>query len=65
MNSKKTYIAYAIHYGELPCGCTDTQYSHVYEGNGNTYRRFDSYKEAEVAARAKMQETGADNWNVI
>lgn len=63
--NERGFIAYAIHYGQQSCGCPRTTYSHVYDRNGNTYKRFTSKSEAEDAARNKMRETNADNWNVI
>lgn len=65
MPEKKTYIAFAIDYCELPCGCPDTRFYHVYERNGNTYKKFPDYESAKTAAIAKMVEMNADNWNVI
>lgn len=61
----KTYIAYAVTYGESPCGCNRTYFHHVYDHIGNNHKEFTSKEEAEVAARAKMEECDADNWLVI
>lgn len=64
-DEKKQYMAYAIHYGESPCGCPCTSYSKVYDHTGNKVKMFDDYDAAVIAAKKRMVETNADNWNVV
>lgn len=61
----KTWIAYAITYGESACGCSVATHHKVYDETGNNYKYFKDKEQAEAAAIAKMQEFDADNWNVI
>jgi len=62
---EKTYIAYAIYDVELGCGCVESRFINAYAPNGNEYKRFESYDEAEKAARELMRKHNCDRWNVI
>jgi hypothetical protein len=65
VSEKKTYIAFALDYREMSCGCPYTETFYVYDRTGNKPERFDNRDDAVTAAKALQARLGWDNWNVI